>query len=417
MNGHRPAGDRRSHGERKGDALVELARQALRTGDRSPRCAAQRPQVRVTIDLIALCADARRRGGRRRARLRRPDRARDGPPARLRRRRRPDAHRPARAPAGRGPGAAHRAGRRSAVPSRLRDRHCVFTGCTAPPAWCDIHHARSLGPRRPDLLRQRRAALRTAPHAPSTKAASPSPVIPAPHVWHTYRPDGTEIRHPRAQPVAGRLTTGGRASTTRSKRARSVPRRPGSSDVGARTPAIGPVPAGDVQADRLGLQRPGLQAQRRPAPVSAGARPRARRAPPGRRRAAARPARRTCASPRRRRPPARAGRRSPAPSRRRPGPPGRRRCRPPTAGVPGSPLPPYRSRSSACWSAVSRCTSGVVPGRPADPHARPSSPPPLPTGGAGPRRPYSHGDRSPTREHRAGRPRTAHPRGRTTCSR
>jgi hypothetical protein len=22
----------------------------------------------------------------------------------------------------------------------LRDGHCVFTGCTAPAAWCDVHH-------------------------------------------------------------------------------------------------------------------------------------------------------------------------------------------------------------------------------------------------------------------------------------
>ncbi|GAB3591154.1 hypothetical protein GCM10027446_08130 [Angustibacter peucedani] len=22
----------------------------------------------------------------------------------------------------------------------LRDQHCTFPGCTAPPAWCDVHH-------------------------------------------------------------------------------------------------------------------------------------------------------------------------------------------------------------------------------------------------------------------------------------
>ena len=25
-----------------------------------------------------------------------------------------------------------------------RDRHCVFTGCDAPPSWCDVHHLLAL---------------------------------------------------------------------------------------------------------------------------------------------------------------------------------------------------------------------------------------------------------------------------------
>jgi Domain of unknown function (DUF222) len=56
MNGHRPADDRRSHGEQMGDALVELARQALNTGG-LPDVRGERPQVRVSIDLMALCAE------------------------------------------------------------------------------------------------------------------------------------------------------------------------------------------------------------------------------------------------------------------------------------------------------------------------------------------------------------------------
>src|SRR3954454_14311712 len=56
MNGHRPAGDRRSHAERQGDALVELCRQAL-YADRLPDVRGPRPQVRVSIDLLALCSE------------------------------------------------------------------------------------------------------------------------------------------------------------------------------------------------------------------------------------------------------------------------------------------------------------------------------------------------------------------------
>src|SRR5215203_864433 len=55
MNGHRPAGDRRTYAERQGDALVELCRQALHA-DRLPDVRGQRPHVRVTVDLMALCA-------------------------------------------------------------------------------------------------------------------------------------------------------------------------------------------------------------------------------------------------------------------------------------------------------------------------------------------------------------------------
>ena len=56
MNGHRPAGDRRSHAERQGDTLVELCRQLLASGT-LPTVRGERPQVRVTIDLVALCAE------------------------------------------------------------------------------------------------------------------------------------------------------------------------------------------------------------------------------------------------------------------------------------------------------------------------------------------------------------------------
>ena len=55
MNGDRPAGDLRTHAERMGDALVDLARRALAAGG-LPDVRGERPQVRVSIDLMALCA-------------------------------------------------------------------------------------------------------------------------------------------------------------------------------------------------------------------------------------------------------------------------------------------------------------------------------------------------------------------------
>ncbi len=56
MNGDRPAGDTRSHGERQGHALVALARGALDAGC-LPLVRGERPHVRVTIDVEALAAE------------------------------------------------------------------------------------------------------------------------------------------------------------------------------------------------------------------------------------------------------------------------------------------------------------------------------------------------------------------------
>ena len=137
MNGHRPAGDRRGHAERQGDALVELCRQALH-GDRLPDVRGQRPHVRVTIDWMALCAA---RGVPGVAHL-----PFAGPiPAETARRIACDAGvsrilvGPNSLPTdvGREQRSAP-AGIRRAIEER--DLHCVFTGCTAPPAWCDVHH-------------------------------------------------------------------------------------------------------------------------------------------------------------------------------------------------------------------------------------------------------------------------------------
>ncbi|TQN40687.1 uncharacterized protein DUF222 [Blastococcus colisei] len=190
MNGHRPAGDRRSSAERQGDALVELCRQALH-GDQLPDVRGQRPHVRVTIDWMALCAERGMPGfgalsfggpisaetARRIACDAGVSRILTGPnslPTDVGREQRT-------APAG----------IRRAIEER--DLHCVFTGCTAPPAWCDVHHVDHWawgGETSCDngaLICERH---HTAVHEGGFRVARD----PGTTVWHTYRPDGSEIR-------------------------------------------------------------------------------------------------------------------------------------------------------------------------------------------------------------------------------
>jgi hypothetical protein len=186
MNGHRPAGDRRSHAERQGDALVELCRQAL-AGGSLPTVRGERAQVRVSIDLVALCAE---RGfaelpfagpitaetARRLACDASVVRILTGPgglPMDVGREQRT-------APAG----------IRRAI--EARDVHCVFAGCRAPAAWCDVHHVIHWafgGVTSCDngaLLCERH---HTAVHEGRFAIARD----PGTAVWHTYRPDGSEI--------------------------------------------------------------------------------------------------------------------------------------------------------------------------------------------------------------------------------
>ncbi len=190
MNGHRPAGDRRSIAERQGDALVELCRQALH-GDRLPDVRGQRPHVRVTIDSMALCAERGAAGF--------GDLAFAGPiPAETARRIACDTGvfriitGPDSLPTdvGREQRTAP-AGIRRAV--EARDLHCVFTGCTAPPAWCDIHHVDhwawggETSCENGALICERH---HTAVHEGGFRVARDPGTV----TWHTYRPDGTEIR-------------------------------------------------------------------------------------------------------------------------------------------------------------------------------------------------------------------------------
>ena len=192
MNGHRPAGDRRPHAERMGDALVELARQALNSG-RLPDVRGERPQVRVSIDLMALCAERGAAGvaggelpfagpiGPETARRLACDAAvvgvytgPDGLPLDV----------------GRAQRTATAAIRRAV---EFRDGHCVFAGCTAPAAWCDVHHVIHWvhgGPTSCEngaLVCERH---HTAVHEGGFQIARD----PGTAVWHTYRPDGSEIQ-------------------------------------------------------------------------------------------------------------------------------------------------------------------------------------------------------------------------------
>lgn len=195
MNGDRPAGDTRSHGHRQGDALVELARRALRAGN-LPQVRGAAAQIRVVIDWFALCAERGAPG------VAGGDLAFAGPigPETARRlacdagvvRLLTD---PAGLPldVGQEQRCATTAIRRAL---ELRDGHCVFTGCTAPASWCDVHHVQHWihgGPTSCEngaLLCERH---HTAVHEGGFTIARD----PGTAVWHTYRPNGTEI-HIRA---------------------------------------------------------------------------------------------------------------------------------------------------------------------------------------------------------------------------
>jgi hypothetical protein len=192
MNGDRPAGDLRTYGQRMGHALVELGRQALRSGE-LPTVRGAAAQVRVTIDWFALCAE-RGAPGVVGGELPfagpiTPETARrlacDAVAVRI-------LTDPAGLPldVGREQRCATAAIRRAL---ELRDGHCVFAGCTAPAAWCDVHHVVHWvhgGPTSCDngaLLCERH---HTAVHEGGFTVARD----PGTAVWHTYRSDGSEIR-------------------------------------------------------------------------------------------------------------------------------------------------------------------------------------------------------------------------------
>jgi hypothetical protein len=195
MNADRPAGDARTHGERMGDAFVELARQALRSGE-LPTVRGEAAQVRVSIDLMALCADRAAVG------VAGGELPFAGPIT-------PETARRLACDAGivrilTGPhGLPMDVGReqRTATAAirraiEARDVHCVFAGCTAPASWCDVHHVQHWvhgGPTSCDngaLLCERH---HTAVHEGGFQIVRDHGTA----TWHTYRLDGTEIL-PRA---------------------------------------------------------------------------------------------------------------------------------------------------------------------------------------------------------------------------
>jgi hypothetical protein len=191
MNGHRPAGDRRSHAERQGDALVELCRQALVAGT-LPEVRGERPQIRVTIDLLALCAERGAAGvgggelpfagalSAETARRLACDAGvvriiigPDGLPQDVGRARR----------------TATAAIRRAVI---ARDTHCVFAGCRAPAAWCDVHHVVHWAHGGPTSC-ENGALVCERHHTAVHEGCFSIARDPGTAVWHTYRPDGSEI--------------------------------------------------------------------------------------------------------------------------------------------------------------------------------------------------------------------------------
>ncbi|RBY82005.1 endonuclease [Geodermatophilus sp. TF02-6] len=195
MNGDRPAGDPRGHAERQADALVALARRAL-DGGALPDVRGERPHVRVSIDWQALCAE---RGA---AGVSGGSLGWAGPIC-------PETARRLACDAGVvrllvGPDGlpldVSRAIRTATAAIRraveLRDGHCVFAGCDAPPEWCDVHHVIHWAHGGPTSC-DNGALLCERHHTACHEGGFAVSRDPGTSTWHTYRPDGTEIRPPR----------------------------------------------------------------------------------------------------------------------------------------------------------------------------------------------------------------------------
>ncbi len=183
----RPAGDERTRAQRQGDALVQIADNALASGS-VPVLRTVRPHVAVRIDLDDLADPATGAGvattgfgatisaARARwlacdGRISRVVFGPDGVPL--------DVGREQRLVSGH---------LRRAV--ELRDGGCVFTGCDAPNPWCDVHHlvqwidGGETSLENSALLCERH---HTQVHHGFRVERQPS------GRWRTWRPDGTEI--------------------------------------------------------------------------------------------------------------------------------------------------------------------------------------------------------------------------------
>ncbi|MGY1777435.1 DUF222 domain-containing protein [Geodermatophilus sp. SYSU D00804] len=186
----RPAGDGRSRAQRLGDALVQLADNALAAGS-LPQLRGHKPQLAVVIDLDDLVdpherPNAGRMGfGATISAARARWLACDGAVSRV----------------VLGPdGAPLDLGREQRLMSRhlrtaaeLRDGGCVFAGCGAPTWWCDVHHLVHWIDGGDTSLDN--AALLCERH--HTKVHHGFRVERRPDGrWRTHRPDGTEITTP-----------------------------------------------------------------------------------------------------------------------------------------------------------------------------------------------------------------------------
>ncbi|MGY1780358.1 DUF222 domain-containing protein [Geodermatophilus sp. SYSU D01036] len=186
----RPAGDERSRAQRLGDALVQVADNALAAG-MLPQLRGHEPQVAVVVNLDDLVdpagsPNAGRMGfGATISAARARWLACDGAVSRV----------------VFGPdGAPLDLGREQRLMSRhirkaaeFRDGGCVFAGCGAPTWWCDVHHLIHWIDGGDTSLEN--AALLCERH--HTKVHHGFRVERQPDGrWHTYRPDGTEITTP-----------------------------------------------------------------------------------------------------------------------------------------------------------------------------------------------------------------------------
>ncbi|MGY1784948.1 DUF222 domain-containing protein [Geodermatophilus sp. SYSU D00698] len=186
----RPAGDGRTRAQRLGDALVQVADNALASGT-LPQLRGHRPQIAVVVDLAELVdphgrPDAGRMGfGATVSAARARWLACDGAVSRV-------VFGPDGAPLdlGREQRLMSRHIRRAA---ELRDGGCVFTGCGAPTWWCDVHHLVHWIDGGETSLEN--AALLCERH--HTEVHHGFRVERRPDGrWRTHRPDGTEITTP-----------------------------------------------------------------------------------------------------------------------------------------------------------------------------------------------------------------------------
>jgi hypothetical protein len=191
MNGDRPAGDLRSHAERQGHAFVEVCRRALVAGD-LPEVRGERPQVRVVIDWQSLSA-ARTAAGVAPGEL--PFAGPVTPETARRLACDANVVRVITGPDGL-PLDVGRAQRTASVAIRRsieqRDGHCVFAGCTVPAAWCDVHHVIHWAYGGPTSC-ENGALLCERHHTSVHEGGFTVRRDPGTAVWHTCRPDGSEI--------------------------------------------------------------------------------------------------------------------------------------------------------------------------------------------------------------------------------